>query len=204
VNPMADRSFNFKKLKEQFGIQPRLSPLFPQVQPIEPSPWLMQTLVISSATTLTTEKERSERIISPILLELREHNARQFSVLSGLVFDVDAEKGLNGECDFILSRNPFDFEIQAPVFTLVEAKKGDIESGLPQCTAQMIAAEIFNRQEGTALSAIYGAVTTGDVWRFLKLNGSDGDWNLQIDSETHYLDNLPVILGILQSIVEMV
>ena len=201
---MVYRSFNFKKLKEQFGIQPRLSPLFPQVQPIAPSAWLMQTLVISSATTLTTEKERSERIISPILLELREHNARQFSVLSGLVFDVDAEQGLNGECDFILSRHPFDFEIQAPVFTVVEAKKGDIESGLPQCIAQMIAAEIFNFKDGMVLSAIYGAVTTGDVWRFLKLSGDVGDRDLQIDSETHYLDNLPVVLGILQCIVETV
>jgi hypothetical protein len=202
MNFMAYRSFNFKKLKEQFGIQPRLSPLFPQVQPIEASAWLTQTLAIASATTLTTEKERSERLISPILLELREHNARQFSVLSGLVFDVDSDQGLNGECDFILSRNPFDFEIQAPVFTLVEAKKGDIESGLPQCIAQMIAAEIFNRQDGTVLSAIYGAVTTGDVWRFLKLSGDVRD--LQIDSETHYLDNLPIVLGILQTIVETV
>jgi len=201
---MAYRSFNFKKLKEQFGIQPRLSPLFPHIQPIAPSAWLTQTLVISSATTLTTEKERSERIISPILLELREHNARQFSVLSGLVFDVDAEQGLNGECDFILSRHPFDFEIQAPVFTVVEAKKGDIESGLPQCIAQMIAAEIFNFKDGMVLSAIYGAVTTGDVWRFLKLSGDVGDRDLQIDSETHYLDNLPVVLGILQCIVETV
>lgn len=202
MNFMAYRSFNFKKLKEQFGIQPRLSPLFPQVQPIAPSAWLKQTLTIASATTLTTEKERSERLISPILLELREHNARQFSVLSGLVFDVDSDQGLNGECDFILSRNPFDFEIQAPVFTLVEAKKGDIESGLPQCIAQMIAAEIFNRQDGTVLSAIYGAVTTGDVWRFLKLSGDERD--LQIDSETYYLDNLPIVLGILQTIVETV
>jgi hypothetical protein len=201
---MAYQSFNFKKLKEQFGIQPRLSPLFPQVQPIAPSAWLTQTLAISSATTLTTEKERSERIISPILLELREHNARQFSVLSGLVFDVDAEQGLNGECDFILSRHPFDFDIQAPVFTVVEAKKGDIESGLPQCIAQMIAAEIFNFKDGTVLSAIYGAVTTGDVWRFLKLSGGAIDRDLQIDSETHYLDNLPVVLGILQCIVETV
>ena len=91
---MVYRSFNFKKLKEQFGIQPRLSPLFPQVQPIAPSAWLTQTLAISSATTLTTEKERSERIISPILLELREHNARQFSVLSGLVFDVECGAGI--------------------------------------------------------------------------------------------------------------
>jgi hypothetical protein len=52
------------------------------------------------------------------------------------------------------------------------------------------------------LSAIYGAVTTGDVWRFLKLSGDVRD--LQIDSETHYLDNLPIVLGILQTIVETV
>ena len=125
-------------------------------------------------------------------------------MLSGLVFDVDAERGLNEECDFILSRQAFDFEIQAPVFTVVEAKTGDIESGLPQCIAQMIAAEIFNFKDGTVLSAIYGAVTTGDVWRFLKLSGDAIDRDLQIDSETHYLDNLPVVLGILQCIVETV
>ena len=57
------------------------------------------------------------------------------------------------------------------MFTVVEAKKGDIESGFPQCIAQMIAAEMFNLKDGTVLSAIYGAVTTGDVWRFLKLSG---------------------------------
>ena len=62
----------------------------------------------------------------------------------------------------------------------------------------------FNFKDGTVLSAIYGAVTTGDVWRFLKLSGDVGDPDLQIDSETHYLDNLPVVLGILQCIVETV
>jgi hypothetical protein len=196
---MAYRSFNFKKLREQFGIQPRITALFPETHPIEPSHWLTQTLTISAATPLNTEKERSERIVSPILLELRERNDRQFSVLSGLVFDVDAEQGLNGECDFILSKNPFDFEIQAPVFTLVEAKKGDIESGLPQCVAQMIAADILNHQGNKGLKTIYGAVTTGEVWRFLQMTDRD----LCIDSETHYLDNLPSILGILQQIIDI-
>ena len=198
------RAFNFKKLKEQFGIQPRLSPLFPQVQPIAPSAWLTQTLAISSATTLTTEKERSERIISPILLELREHNAQQFSVLSGLVFYVDAEQGLNGECDFILSRNPFDFEIQAPVFTVVVAKKGDIESGLPQCIAQMIAAEMFNYEGWDGVVCDLWSGDDGGCLAISEVKWRRGNPDLQIDSETHYLDNLPVVLGILQRIVETV
>ena len=196
---MLYRSFNFKKLREQFGIQPRIIALFPDVRSINPSNWLTQTLAISAATPLNTEKERSERIVSPILLELRERNDRRFLVLSGLVFDVDAEQGLNGECDFILSRNPFDFEIQSPVFTLVEAKKGDIESGLPQCIAQMIAADILNHRDNKFLPTIYGAVTTGEVWRFLQLTDRD----LCIDSETHYLDNLPSILGVLQQIINI-
>jgi hypothetical protein len=197
---MPYRAFNFKKLKDQFALQQQIQPLFPIVTPIAPSDWLKQTLAISAATALTTEKERSERIISPILLELREHNHRRFSVLSGSIFDVDVEQGLNGECDFLLSKTPFDFEIQSPVFTLVEAKKGEIETGLPQCAAQMYAAEIFNAREGNPIATIFGCVTTGDVWRFLKLQNKA----LTIDSEVHYLDNLPIILGILQMIVEAI
>ncbi len=38
---------------------------------------------------LKTEKERSERIISPVLLESMERNNRRFSLFSGWVFDVD-------------------------------------------------------------------------------------------------------------------
>jgi hypothetical protein len=197
---MPYRSFSFKKLKDQFALRQEIQAIFPEVTPIAPSDWLKQTLAISAATALTTEKERSERIISPILLELREHNHRAFSVLSGSIFDVDVEQGLNGECDFLLSKTPFDFEIQSPVFTLVEAKRGEIETGLPQCAAQMYAAEIFNAREGNPISTIYGCVTTGDVWRFLRLR----DRVLLIDSEVHYLDNLPVILGILQIIVDQV
>ncbi|MEG5062906.1 hypothetical protein QUB33_04680 [Microcoleus sp. B3-A4] len=197
---MSYKSFTFQQLKERFGLELSLSPILSaKVVPVEPSEWLWRTLEISSNTAVTTAKERSERIISPILLEFRERNQRQFSIFSGWSFDVDAELGLNGECDFIMSSVPFDFEIKVPVFALRETKGGEIESCLPQCAAQMVAAQLFNKREHNSIPAVFGCVTTGVVWRFLKLEGN----NLIIDSDVYCLDNVPMILGVLQKIVNL-
>jgi len=190
---MPYKSFTFQQLKDLFGLEPSLSPILSaKVMPLEPSEWLWRTLEISSYTSVTTAKERSERIISPILLESRERNNRQFSLFSGWSFDVDGELGLNGECDFLLSSVPLDFEIKVPVFALRETKGPEIESCLPQCAAQMIAAQLFNKREHNSIPAIYGCVTTGVVWRFLKLEGN----NLIIDVDVYCLDNVPMILGV--------
>lgn len=61
------------------------------------------------------------------------------------------------------------YEISAPVFTLVEAKNEKIKSGLGQCIAEMIAAQRFNQIQGNEPDSIYGAVTTGVLWKFLQL-----------------------------------
>jgi hypothetical protein len=197
---MPYKSFTFQQLKERFGLEPSLSPILSaKVMPLEPSEWLWRTLEISSNTAVTTAKERSERIISPILLELIERKNRQFSIFSGWSFDVDVERGLNGECDFLLSSVPLDFEIKVPVFALRETKGGEIESCLPQCAAQMVAAQLFNEREHNSIPAVYGCVTTGVVWRFLKLEGN----NLIIDPDVYCLDNGPMILGVLQTIVNL-
>lgn len=197
---MSYKSFTFQQLKERFGLEPSLSPILSaKVKPLEPSEWFWRTLEISSHTAVTTAKERSERIISPIMLELRERNNRQFSLFSGWSFDVDAELGLNGECDFLLSSVPLDFEIKVPVLALRQTKGPEIESCLPQCAAQMVAAQLFNEREHNSIPAIYGCVTTGVVWRFLKLEGN----NLIIDVDVYCLDNVPMILGVLQTIVNL-
>ena len=88
---MSYESFSFQLLKDRFGLEPSLSSLLSntKVIPLEPSEWLWRSLEISSNTAVKTAKERSERIISPILLELRERNKRQFSLFSGWSFDVD-------------------------------------------------------------------------------------------------------------------
>jgi hypothetical protein len=58
----------------------------------------------------------------------------------------------------------------------------------------MVAAQIFNAREGNAIDAIYGAVTTGEIWRFLYLVGSVAAIDL---SDYYLMRDVDKILGIL-------
>jgi hypothetical protein len=129
----------------------------------------------------------------PVLIEVRRYLQYQISVFSGSEFNVDAEKGLEGRCDFILSRSPEQYDISSPVITIVEAKNESIKSGLGQCIATMIAAQLFNQKQGAIPGAIYGAVTTGTNWKFLKLC----DRTVFIDSSDYFIKEIDKILGIL-------
>ena len=88
--------------------------------------------------------------------------------------------------------------LHAPVMTVVEAKKNDIEIGLGQCIAQMIAARQFNEGARRAGSPVYGCVTTGETWQFLRL----ADRAALLNSQRYYLDNVSSILGVLQTICQ--
>jgi hypothetical protein len=85
------------------------------------------------------------------------------------------------------------YEIYAPVVTLVEAKNENIKSGLGQCIAEMIAAQRFNQQNETPIDTIYGAVTTGMIWKFLKLDRQTAF----IDLSDYFIKEVDKILGIL-------
>jgi hypothetical protein len=150
---------------------------------------------VSLALASNTEKSRSEMIIAPILIELRKQLNYQISLFSGIDFTIDLSQGLNGNCDFIISRSPELLLLSAPVITVVEAKKENINGGLGQCVAEMLAAKLFNEREGNDISAIYGCVTTGTNWKFLKLAGKV----VEIDLSEYYLSNVNKILGILAS-----
>ena len=123
------------------------------------------------AIAVDTEKARSEAIINPMLLEVRRLLDRKVSVFSGEEFNVDAVAGLNGVCDFLISRSPEQLTVEAPAIVVVEAKKSDLKSGTGQCIAEMVAAQRFNASKGQAIQAIYGCITSGTAWRFFKLSG---------------------------------
>jgi hypothetical protein len=82
---------------------------------------------------------------------------------------VDIEQGLNGICDFVISHSPEVLVITAPVIIIVEAKKENINAGLGQCIAEMVAARFFNEHQNNEILVIYGVVTSGTNWKFLKL-----------------------------------
>ena len=62
----------------------------------------------------------------------------------------------------------------------------------------MLGARLYNQQDEKDITTIYGCVTTGDDWLFLKLENDI----IYIDTQRYYLDNLPQVLGILQSIIK--
>lgn len=145
------------------------------------------------ALAIHTEKARSELIVSQVLLEMRRQQPDRVSFFSGTDFTIAPELGLAGFCDFLVSRSPLQEYPTAPVITIIEAKNDNIKSGLGQCVATMIGARIFNEREGQAIEIIGGAVTTGTLWRFLRLRGSD----LALDLREYSISEIEKILGIL-------
>jgi hypothetical protein len=197
---MSYSDFTLYELKSQFNliIQERVE-LFNPVESVIPSPLLQEILAenIPLALEIDTEKARSELIIAPILVELRKSFNRKISIFSGTEFTVDKQKGLNGKCDFLISQSPEQLYINAPVATLVEAENDNIKSGIAQCIAEMIAAQLFNQQRNQPIACIYGGVTTGSNWKFMKLV----DNTVSIESGEHFIGNIELILGILTQIV---
>ena len=194
---MAYTDFTLQKLKKAFGLQIDEQPnLFAAVEPVAGSDMLNNTLqeTVQLAIAINTEKARSEMIITPVLLEVRRRANSQISLFSGTEFNVDEAKGLVGYCDYILSRSKEQLTINAPVILITEAKNENIKAGLGQCIAGIVAAQLFNQREGQSIDVIYGAVTTGEIWKFLKLVNT----TVSIDLKDYYISpNLTKILGIL-------
>lgn len=191
---MAYSKFNLNKFIKTFNLHQSQESLFNHIQPLEANPWLKETLAKGMQLVISSEKARSELIVMPILLASRELNQNCFSIYSGENLDVNPEQGLTGECDFILTYTPVLPTLQSPIIVIVEAKKHDIENSLGQCAAQMLGARLFNNN---AIETIFGCVTSGEIWQFLKL---EAEW-IHIDKNHYYINELENILGILQAII---
>jgi len=191
---------NFTKVKQvmnAFGLKPKAAELFENVAPVQPSDWLKVTLQKSENMHFVSEKERSERLVSPILTELSEINKNQMRIYSGRELNVDVNAGLNGECDYLLSWGVMYEEPDVPIFSIVEAKRNDLELGTAQCLAQMVGAKKYNESNGVKTDILYGASTTGTEWKFMKM-----DKNSVITKYDLYsIYRLEELLGALQFIV---
>jgi hypothetical protein len=196
---MAYSDFTLDRLIREFGVKVRGErSLFPAAAPIEPSAWLIESLQRANNVGFGSEKSRSERLVSPVLVELSSLNQDAFAILSGANLDVDASRGLSGECDFILSFTRLQDLVQAPVFCITEAKKQDIEMGTAQCAAQLLGAAQLNREAQKPIPTLFGCSTTGVEWRFLRFED-----NTFVIDETRYLINEPAkLLGVLQQVVD--
>jgi hypothetical protein len=193
---------NFKNLRqalERLDIEEIDVNLFPVIEPVQASAWLFQTLELADQMPLTNEKSKSERLISPILLEVALSFKQNITLYSGEDLYVDEKKDLSGACDFFLAKHPKKQVMQAPIITLAEAKDEVFDYGQGQCAAQMYAAQLFNEQKGKPQPFIYGCAATGGDWKFMKLAGKQ----LFLDNKTYYISELPNILGIFHHIIKL-
>ena len=193
---MSYSSITLRQIQKLFGV--RLAPqqsLFDDVAPRPISDLLKATLAdnVDLAVFIRTEKARSELIIAPVLVELRKQADKKISLFSGTEFNVDESRGLNGRCDFLISRSQYQMLIESPVVMAVEAKHDDFDGSAVQCAAEMIAARIFNEQEGNPTETIYGVVTNGQLWQFMRLKENTAE----IDLNFYELNEIEKIIGIL-------
>ena len=194
----------FKKIKDvikKFNLDMLSVRLFENITSVEPSSWLAQTLEIAKKLPITNEKSKAERVISPILTEVYENYKDKLSFFSGEAININAKENLSGECDFFFSLHPPKLYIDSPIVSLIGGKKiaeyADKSYGLAQCAAQMYGAKLFNENENKPMPFIYGCVTTGTDWQFLRL-----------ENDVYYVDNkiytdLKEILGVWHHVINL-
>ena len=190
-----------KKVKNLLGISHQLAVLFNEpIIDVKPSEHLLFDIKEAEILAPVTEKSKSELIIVPILKEVRRNNAEKITYFSGFSFDVSAEKSLTGICDFIFGYAPQTLEINTPIFCLIEAKNRTLEEGLGQCAAEMYAAQLYNSQEGDDIPVVYGSVTNGYDWVFLKIENN----SLVIDTQRFTVFKIAELLGVFQLIINSI
>ncbi|MEM8605072.1 MAG: hypothetical protein AAGF24_14715, partial [Cyanobacteria bacterium P01_H01_bin.121] len=100
-------------------------------------------------TPLTSEQARREALVAPIL----------FDVVEALNLQLNIEYPLTGKH----GKGTLDYLIRAQTSLLVaEAKRDDLTRGFTQLAIEMI-----------ELGDSFGAVTTGNIWQFARLVGTE-------------------------------
>ena len=185
-----------KKVVENFNLKIVNTNLFDKgITPIIPEDWLIRSLSIAQSMGFKTEKERSERLVSPILSQIATNNNYEITIYSGHELNVDTKRGLKGKCDFLLAHGRKSIMLlEGPLFSIVEAKRENLEYGTAQCAAQLIGAQLYNKNDGLDFPYLYGATTDGLVWQFLKLE----DKTLTIHEKSFTFSELNIILGAIQ------
>ncbi len=197
---MAFQNFSFPQVIQDLGLTFADADLFSPIPAVPVRPEFLAQVIEGTnlASAINTEKARSEFVIAPVLFELRRLHPGRLGLFSGTELEADASRGLNGICDFIITRSPLQHVVTAPLITIVEAKNDNPRNGLGQCIAAMCAAQLLNQAAAVVISAIYGVVTTGGAWKFLRLIGTD----LTLGLVEYHIESLGKILGILGHMVE--
>ena len=198
---MTFADFTDPEVFRQFGLtRVDSTNLFADVPSVPPTTTLQDTLSVNLGlgTGAHTEFSRAVWLVGPVLADFWRRYAGRITLIGGAEFDADPDAGLTGVVDFLVSLAPHSTWVVGPVVLVIfEAKRDSIPDGLGQCVAGMVGADRFNRRAGTPRDAIYGCVTTGSRWKFLRLSGDV----LTVDLTEYPLEEADRLLGILTHVV---
>ena len=154
-------------LSTEFGISIEGRSFLPAIEPIPAPDWLAHIIEKNTQkiATMRSEKSISEALIAPVLMAVQEFFEDKITIFSGE--PLSSEK-ISGICDFLISKWPRALEPKGNYCILVEAKKQDLLSGIPQCVAEMYIAQEINADK----KVIYGCVSTGLEWLFISLENN--------------------------------
>lgn len=105
-------------------------------------------------TNLMSEMARREALIAPILFAVCGHIEQELKI----EYRVEVSQQLKGTLDYYIP--------SAQNLLVIEAKNADLGRGFTQLGAELVALDQWTQQDAPV---IYGAVTTGDSWRFGQL-----------------------------------
>lgn len=101
--------------------------------------------------SLTNEAAKREFLIAPILLELVDYTHAKIKV----EFPLTINDQLKGTLDYYLQSHHN--------LLVIEAKNSDLERGFMQLAVELIA---LDKWTDSITPHLYGAVSTGEIWRF--------------------------------------
>jgi hypothetical protein len=137
--------------------------------------------------SLASETSRREVLISPVVLDLVHYAKAQLRI----EYPLKVTEQLQGYLDYLL-------RTQAEVL-VIEAKREDLTYGFTQLAAEMIALDGWEKTP--AQSTIIGAVTTGSLWQFGRLNRAAKHIEQGLDSYRVPEDIEPLMRILVRSLV---
>ncbi|RKZ52566.1 MAG: hypothetical protein DRR16_14475 [Candidatus Parabeggiatoa sp. nov. 3] len=160
---------DFKTVAEvttKFGIKVNKKPFIDTLSlKITPIYFTDITEKLNSTISFINEVATCEDIIKPIL-NLVEKKYDALHVWSHVTYNVNKEKGLVGEPDYLIAPMTVQALMSIPPICVIEAKQEKFDEGWAQALAEMIAAS------SQGMATCYSIVTTGKAWEFAKLENN--------------------------------
>lgn len=117
---------------------------------------------------LSNETSRREILIAPVVADLVHYTKARLRI----EYPITVTNQLQGSLDYLLSSQT--------ELLVIEAKRQDLDYGMTQLVAEMIALDQWERTPNQP--NLLGAVTTGKVWEFACLHRADKHINQGLES----------------------